>query len=474
MTVLAVGLGVVAVVALVVAALGRLRASAARADLVIRAAHDPLTGLPNRDALQRDLDHQIHHGHRTNRRITVLLLELTNFGAVNTTYGDDAGDEVLRAVAASLRRTLRAEETAARFGGPRFAVVCPDVSDASAADARAEALRAAVAGPFTVGDDRIRLTAAVGGVITDRTHGSGLEVLTQAVGVLRRATEADTSTVVIADRAAADRPAAVSSEYRVREALRHGQFRLVYLPVVALAGGEIVGTEALLRWADPERGLLEPAEFLPLLDRSGLIVAVGSWTLGEACRQARRWQERFPDRPLVTSINLAPRQLAQADLADTVLRAVTDSGVDADRLCLELTQGEMMHGAEAAWPELRRIKASGVRLALDDFGVGYASLDYLRRFRLDALKIDPAFIDGVADHGEDAAIVEHLVHLAHALGLAPVAEGVATPEQAAALRAIGCDFAQGYAIAPPQTPAQMSRLLEAGRVELDHIVGGAA
>jgi len=220
--------------------------------------------------------------------------------------------------------------------------------------------------------------------------------------------------------------------------------------------------------------VLEPAEFLPLLDRCGLIVPVGSWVLGEACRQARRWQERFPDRPLVTSINLSPRQLAQADLADTVLSAIADSQVDADRICLELTQGEMMHGVESAWSELRRIKAAGVRLALDDFGVGYASLDYLRRFRLDSLKIDPTFIGGVADHDEDAAIVEHLVQLAHALGLAPVAEAVATLEQAAALRAIGCDFAQGYALARPQTPPQMSRLLEAGRVELGHIVGGAA
>jgi len=230
-TVLVGVLGVVAVAALVVAAWGRLRVRSAHADLVASAGHDALTGLPNRDAFERSLEDQVRQGQRTNRRLTVLLLGLTNFSAVNEAYGYDVGDEVLQAVAEALRHGLRHGETAARFRGPRFAVVCPDVSDASTAEARAEALCSVVAGPFAVGDDRIALSAGVGGVVTDRTHGSGTEVLTQAVGILHRAIEADTSTVVVADRAAIDRPGAATSERRVRGALDQGQFRLVYLPI---------------------------------------------------------------------------------------------------------------------------------------------------------------------------------------------------------------------------------------------------
>jgi EAL domain-containing protein (putative c-di-GMP-specific phosphodiesterase class I) len=251
--------------------------------------------------------------------------------------------------------------------------------------------------------------------------------------------------------------------HRLQSALDQDEFSLRYLPVVRTADQHIVGVEALLRWDDPDAGPTSPARFLQALEESGLIVPVGRWALRAACRQARAWQELFPHSAYEMTVNVSPRQLLQTDFTEMVDEVLQSSGLDPALLCLEITEGSLLLDVEPAWAVLREVRARGVRLALDDFGSGTSSLSYLRRFRLDSLKIDRSFITTVAESEEDEAVLGQLVGLAHALGMRAVAEGVETDEQLDVLRRLGCDLAQGYAFAPPGTAEEVQELLVIGR-----------
>jgi EAL domain-containing protein (putative c-di-GMP-specific phosphodiesterase class I) len=252
-------------------------------------------------------------------------------------------------------------------------------------------------------------------------------------------------------------------ESDLRRAIERGEFVLHYQPIIGVRDGALLGVEALLRWDDPEQGLVPPAEFIPLLEETGLIVPVGQWVLEEACRQARRWRDGFPDRaPLEVCVNVSVRQLAHADFADVVTRAIHRTGIDRSQLCLEITEAALMDDVATAWMGLRKIKSLGVSLAIDDFGTGYSSLSYVRRFALDMLKIDQSFVRGMLENPEDHAIVTAVISMAHALGMSAVAEGVETPEQLAELRTLGCDQAQGYFITRPAPVERIDGLLERG------------
>jgi EAL domain-containing protein (putative c-di-GMP-specific phosphodiesterase class I) len=254
----------------------------------------------------------------------------------------------------------------------------------------------------------------------------------------------------------ADAVARLETESALRRALERGELRLHYQPEVELASGAITGFEALLRWEHPTRGLLRPAAFIPLAEETGLIVGIGEWVLQQACSEAARWAE-----PLTLSVNLAPRQLAQPDLVATVRRALAETGIDAARLCLEITESAVMESGAATTAQLRALKSLGVRLAIDDFGTGFSSLAHLRRFPVDVIKIDGTFVAGLGSEPQDASIAAAVISLAHALGLTTVAEAVETDEQLGVLRQLGCDLGQGHLFARPQPPEDAVRLVGA-------------
>jgi EAL domain-containing protein (putative c-di-GMP-specific phosphodiesterase class I) len=245
----------------------------------------------------------------------------------------------------------------------------------------------------------------------------------------------------------------------LREALDAGQFVLHYQPVVAVSDATMVGAEALIRWDHPERGLVFPGEFIQDLEDSGLIVPVGAWVLEEVCRQAREWQDAFPDKMFKVKVNVSASQLAQPDFGDVIVAALRNTGVRPERVCFEITESALMHDVAGAWATLRQAKDRGITLALDDFGTGYSSLNHLRRFNLDYLKIDKSFVDGLGLSQEDTAIIEHVIGLSHALGLKVVAEGIEQEAQYRELQRLGCDLAQGFFFSRGQPAEVITRLL---------------
>jgi EAL domain-containing protein (putative c-di-GMP-specific phosphodiesterase class I) len=256
--------------------------------------------------------------------------------------------------------------------------------------------------------------------------------------------------------------ARLETQSALHRAVERDELRLHYQPVVDLASGAVCGVEALVRWARPDHGLVGPGAFIPLAEETGLIVPIGKWVLEEAARQVGRWQEARPGQPLTVNVNLSAAQLRQPDLIDNLAAVIADYGIDPDALCLELTESTFMEEADGHGAALAAIKALGVNLAIDDFGTGYSSLTYLKRFPVNVLKIDQAFVGGLGRDASDTAIVRSVIDLAHALGLTVVAEGVETAEQAAHLRRLGCDLAQGYYFARPLPPDELDSLLERG------------
>jgi EAL domain-containing protein (putative c-di-GMP-specific phosphodiesterase class I) len=245
----------------------------------------------------------------------------------------------------------------------------------------------------------------------------------------------------------------------LRQALDEEQFVLHYQPVVKTTDSSLAGAEALIRWEHPDRGLVFPGDFIHDLEASGLIVPVGAWVLEEACRQARDWQDEFPDTLFRVKLNVSASQLSHPDFHDTVVAALNGTGVDTARICFEITESALMDDVAKAWATLRQAKDRGITLALDDFGTGYSSLTHLRRFNLDYLKIDKSFVDGLGRNAEDTAIIEHVIGLAHTLGLKVIAEGIEEAAQFKALRVLGCDFAQGYFFSRPQPAEVITQLL---------------
>jgi len=465
---------VIAVVALLVLSIaaigfaltGQRAAGKAHEDLQRTMRFDVLTGLPNRARLQEALD-GILAGARpgsTDRLGAVVLVELTRFEVVNDTYGHEVGDGLLIAVTDQIQQALTGPEQLYRLGGPQFVVVSPGLTETRVAETRAGELQTALTVPFRIGTDLLRVATCSGVAMIESRHTDADDVLRDATVALQQAHRGGPSSTTVFDLSMRPERTMAHTEKRLREAIEQEQFELLYLPVVTLDDHELVGVEALLRWADPERGLVSPDQFLRQLEDSGLIVPVGDWVVRQACRQSRAWQLAFPDRELLTTINVSPRQLTHPDFMPTVMTNIEATGADPSRLCLEITEGTVMRNIDSAWGMLRDAKDAGIKLALDDFGTGYSSLAYLRRFSLDVLKIDRTFVSGIADRREDAAIAQQLVAMAHALGIAPVAEGVSTAEQAQTLHGMGCDFAQGFYFSPPQPVTAIDAMLAKGLV----------
>src|SRR5215210_1901624 len=367
------------------------------AELERLALYDSLTGLPNRALFSDRLTHAIDRRGRSHAA-AVYFLDVDRFKRLNDSLGHGAGDEVLREVAARIQRTLRPEDTVARFGGDEFTVLCESVGGVLEAVGVADRLQRELAEPVYAGGAELRLSASIG--IAMAEPGDEIDatrLVEDADAAMYRAKERGGARTELFDMAMRERAVEeLSIEQELQHGLERGELRLFYQPLVDLESGEMVGAEALIRWQHPERGLLSPDKFLPVAEESGLIVQVGAWAVAEACRRLRDWDRLNGQSPFTLAVNLSARELPHPDVVATVLNAVRRSALDSHRLTIEVTESTAMADRETGFRALRELSAAGVRIAIDDFGTGYSSLDHLREMPADILKIDRSFVSGMA------------------------------------------------------------------------------
>ena len=435
-------------------------ASQARKELAKLSMLDSLTGLPNRRSLPAWYQRGVARAVEDASHMAVLFVDLDHFKAVNDTHGHDIGDQLLAEVAHRLRSAVRPIDSVVRYGGDEFVILGNGIVNTQAATKLAERVIEVLEAPFEFDMHRIEISASIGIAVVDANSGSMDGVLSSTDAAMYEAKSQGTGRFVMVDPGREQQPGRrTRQDKELRDALEAGQFVLHYQPVVAVSDASMVGAEALIRWNHPERGLVFPGEFVQDLEDSGLIVPVGTWVLQEVCRQARAWQDAFPDKLFKVKLNVSASQLGQADFGEVVTSALRTTGVRPDRICFEITESALMHDVAGAWAMLRQAKDRGITLALDDFGTGYSSLNHLRRFNLDYLKIDKSFVDGLGQSPEDTAIIEHVIGLSHALGLKVVAEGIEQDGQYQELRRLGCDFAQGFFFSRGQPAEVITRLL---------------
>ena len=432
------------------------------AELERLALYDPLTGMPNRALFSDRLNHAIERRGRT-EAAAVYFLDLDRFKRINDSLGHGAGDDVLREVAERIERTLRPDDTVARFGGDEFTVLCESVGGVLEAVGVADRLQREISRPLRAGGAELRLTASIGIALAEPGEVVDCSRLVEdADAAMYRAKERGGARTELFDMAMRERAVqALTIEQELQHGLERGELRLYYQPLVNLETGDMVGAEALLRWDHPERGVLTPDQFLPVAEESGLIVQVGAWVVGEACRRLRDWDRRNGGSTFGLAVNLSSRELTHPDVVSTVLNAVRRSALDPRRLTIEVTESTAMADRDSGFRALRELNAAGVRIAIDDFGTGYSSLDHLREMPADILKIDRSFVAGMAGDSPDNALVAAAVAMGRALELQVVAEGIETAEQVADLREFGCPLGQGYLFARPLPPDELDGLLEA-------------
>jgi diguanylate cyclase (GGDEF)-like protein/PAS domain S-box-containing protein len=429
--------------------------------LAWRATHDALTGLPNRSLFLDRLEMTLARLGREPALAAVLVLDLDRFKEVTERFGDDAVDRLLVAVAGRLRSILRPSDTVSRFGSDEFAVLCPDLAHERDAVRLAERMTAGLATPFAVGGQEIVITASIGIALTGSRTRRAESLLSDADTALQRAKHRGGGIYELFDETVrAQLIERLELEQALRQAVDADELRTLYQPIVSLAEGRLVGVEALVRWDQPGRGQLLPAEFVPFAEETGLIVPLGAWVLAESCRQAARWRANGPRTlPPTVHVNLSPRQFAEPHLIDLVAGALADTGTDPDRLCLEVTERALAANPASAATTLKRLSGLGVRVSVDDFGTGYSSLASLQYLPLSSLKIDRSFVARLDLDPSDDAMVAAVIGLGHTLGLTVIAEGVETPRQLAKLDQLGCDYAQGYLFARPETASRVGELL---------------
>jgi diguanylate cyclase len=427
-------------------------------ELERRALHDPLTGLANRVLFRDRVTHALAH---RNQPVAVLFLDLDDFKTVNDTSGHGAGDAVLCSVAETLQRTLRPADTVARLGGDEFAVLLDNSPDVYEAGLVAGRLISALQSPMSVAGHRHAIGASIGISLGSSASDTADDLMRDADIAMYVAKGRGKGGFTVFE---ADSHAAVVRGLELRgdmeRAIREEQFELYYQPVVHLASGAAVGVEALVRWRHPTRGLLQPADFIPLVESTGAIVPLGKWILGEACREAARWA-REPggagaDRYM--GVNLSALQLVQPGFGDLVAEVLAASGLAARQLVLEVTETSRLD-QEAGSSQLAQLHALGVRLAIDDFGTGFASLNQLGRIPFDIVKIDRSFVANLSPGSRAESLIGGIVDLTHRLGISVVAEGIEDEEQRVRLRDMGCAYGQGFHLARPMPAAKLRRYL---------------
>jgi diguanylate cyclase (GGDEF)-like protein len=424
------------------------------------ALHDALTGLPNRSLFLDRLEHALSVAARRETAIAVLFLDLDQFKLVNDSMGHAAGDELLAAVAPRLEQALRPGDTVARFGGDEFAVLAEDVGDERGATRVAERIAEALTRPFILRGREHFVSASIGISI-----GSGAEdpeaLIRDADAALYRAKDHGRGGYEIFDEVMRSRVIEhMQTENDLRRALQREEFVIHYQPVVRLHDGSIASMEALLRWDHPERGLIGPLGFIPVAEESRLIVPIGRWVIEQACRQAAAWQQLKPDSaPISVAVNLSARQLADPELIDHIEGTIKGNGIEPSTLWLELTESTLLDDTSYVERTLQALRRLGVHLVLDDFGVGFSSLGYLKRLPLSMVKLDRTFVENVTSSPHDAAIVRAVSEMAETIGIGVVAEGVETEEQVRLARDLGCGYAQGFHFAEPVPASYVERLL---------------
>jgi diguanylate cyclase (GGDEF)-like protein/PAS domain S-box-containing protein len=434
---------------------------AAEAEIHRLAFYDKLTGLPNRQLLLDRLEHALALGQRTGRPGAALFIDLDHFKSINDTRGHDKGDLLLQQVAGRLDDAVRSCDTVARFGGDEFVVLLEDLGTDAAAVAReiAGKLLQAFHEPFNVDGVEHYSTPSIGVALFGRERVGIDEILKRADLAMYQAKAAGRNNVSFFDPAMEARVSARAVlESDMRRALINHEFVLHYQPL-ATVNGQLSGVEALVRWRHPQRGLVPPAEFIPVAEDTNMILHLGCWVMMEACRELARWASDERTASLEMSVNVSATQFHRPDFVEQVLAVLSQTGARPDRLRLELTESLLLKDVEGTILKMQRLREAGVRFAVDDFGTGYSSLSYLHRLPLSQLKIDRAFICDALKEGHGAAIVRMIVALGKTLGMSVLAEGVETPEQLAFVMAEGCHYYQGYLFSKPLPEDQLAAFI---------------
>jgi diguanylate cyclase (GGDEF)-like protein/PAS domain S-box-containing protein len=436
---------------------------------------DALTGLLSRTAALELIDQRLSLRRERNvdvvlPPVAVLMVGLDDFATLTDALGEAATDEILKAVAVLLEQATNDNDIVARFAPTTF-LVATDTADEHELDERAARLQQSLAAPFRAGSAEVFLTASIGAAASVSGEGNAASLVASADAALYHSMRSGPGGQLRFDeRLRQQASRRMLLEPALARALDAAEFRVHYQPQIDLRSGVVVGLEALVRWLHPEHGLVAPDDFIPLAERNGLIVPIGSWVLQESCRQAAVWRDLRPERPPFVSVNLSARQLSDPALVDRVRAAVEAVDLDPALLRLEITETAVMTDPASATVILRELRAIGVHLSIDDFGTGYSSLVYLKRFPVDELKIDRVFVDGVGSRADDTAIVAGVTSLARSLGLTSLAEGVEHIEQAEELARLGCDVAQGYYWSPPMPADDVTSLIVTGTapITVDH------
>ena len=440
-------------------------------ELAHQALHDALTGLPNRALLTDRLLQGLIGTRRRGGQLGVILLDIDNFKVLNVAAGHSKGDELLLHAAARIAGVIREGDTIGRFGGDEFVVVCDDVSLQETIYIATRILEA-MREPFFAGAAETATTASIG-IAMQGEEATPETLLRDATAAMYLAKSRGRDRIELFDdvlRASAAEWMASTSA--LRTALDREEFLVYYQPVVELANGMLLGAEALIRWMHPRRGFVRPDEFIPVAEETGLIVPIGAWVLEQACQRLARWQLTNP--AITVAVNLSVRQIESPGIVEMVADTLARNRIDPATVCLEVTESVFMADAEFFGETLLRLRALGVRLSIDDFGTGFSSLSYLKRFPVDAVKVDKAFVDGLGTDPHDSALVAAIVAMADALGLAVTAEGIETAEQLGILRELQCGRGQGFHLARPMPASAMDELVErADRWTVDGVRTGS-
>lgn len=438
--------------------------------LAYLAYYDPVTDLPNRSLLLDRLSQALAYGHRHDSPVAVMFLDLDRFKAVNDTFGHAAGDQLLKVVAQRLTHYVRESDTVARLGGDEFVVVITEMGQLRDAATIAQGILQVMVDPILIETQELYISASIGIAIYPHDGGDIPTLLKKADAALYRAKELGRNNYQAYTREMDIKAATrVELENDLRNALEKNQFKLLFQPKSNLKTGLITGTEVFLRWHHPDWGALPPSEFLPLLEESGMINQVGAWVMTEACKQNKAWQNQgLP--PLSVAVNISARQIQNGALIDTVTQALAESGLEAKYLEIELTEERITQNIENSDRVLQALRAMGVHLASDDFGTGFSSLSYLKRFPIGSVKIDTSFTRDLPHSRESASVALAVIAMAHSLNLRVVAEGVETAEQLNFLNMHGCDEIQGSLVCEPVEATAFEALLRKAAEDTQPVV----
>jgi diguanylate cyclase (GGDEF)-like protein len=436
-------------------------AEKARLEMSHMAAHDYLTGLPNRSLLNDRLHQAINFAQRNHRRVALLFLDLDHFKHINDSLGHSIGDQLLQAVAKRLQAFVRNSDTVSRQGGDEFVLLLAEVEHTEDAALFAEKLIHTLTDPYNINGHLLHITMSIGISIFPDDAANAETALRNADTAMYHAKESGRNNYQVFTQQMNDRAVERQSlEANLHRALEQQEFILYYQPKVDLESDQITGAEALIRWNHPMRGLILPEQFITIAEDCGLIVPIGQWVLREACTQAKAWLDSGLKLTQI-SVNISALEFRHKGFLPNLRNILAETGLAPNLLQLELTESVLMRDAEPSTIVLEALKGMGLKIAIDDFGTGYSSLSYLRRFPIDTLKIDQSFVQDISDESSEAVIVSAVIAMGKSLRQRLVAEGVETPEQLAFLQSYGCGEAQGFFFSRPVSAADFTRLLEA-------------